>query len=319
MVEPGILTAIQTPEPFQWTPPDDGAKTSGRRLAFVRWLTQSDHPLTARVMVNRIWLHHFGEGIVSSPEDFGEMGSFPSHPGLLDWLAREFVESGWSIKHMHRLMMNSTAYRQQSALDQSTHSKAIAVDPENRLLWRQRLRRLEAESVRDAVLSTAGLLDTSQFGGVSRMARHPDGEVTVVEGGNNRRRSIYLQVLRSNPLTFLQEFDQPVMETNCLRRSRSTVATQALTLINSDTMSTAAESMSDRLLQEFPDSPLAAAVMVAFSRQASAEELEMLSQFVQSQQEKYAATGSPPGQAHRQAMVDSCHMLLAANEFVYID
>lgn len=127
------MSALAAPTAFEWTQPAAAAKTSGRRLAFARWLTQPNHPLTARVMVNRIWLHHFGEGLVSTPEDFGTLGSAPSHPQLLDWLAREFVESGWSVKHIHRLIMTSTTYRQRSTAEETQLTRAREVDPDNRL------------------------------------------------------------------------------------------------------------------------------------------------------------------------------------------
>ena len=318
-VEPGVLSGIETPQPFQWTAPAAEAKTSGRRLAFAQWLTQPDHPLTARVMVNRIWLHHFGEGIVSTPEDFGTTGAPPSHPELLDWLAREFVESGWSLKHMHRLIMTSSAYRQQSRLDEFAHSAALAADPDNRLLWRQRMRRLEAEAVRDAILSAAGLVDSGFFGGPVPVARRPDGDVTAADGANDRRRSVYLQILRSNPLTLLHTFDQPVMETNCTRRDRSTVSTQALTLLNSDTMLATAQALADRVLREFAESPARGAVLIAFSRPATSEEIAALDQFAEAQRSRYAILGSAPDTACHQAITDLCHMLLATSEFVYVD
>src|SRR5262249_26379298 len=147
------------------------AKTSGRRLAFAEWLTQPYHPLTARVMVNRIWLHHFGRGLVLTPDNFGRTGAPPSHPELLDWLAREFVERGWSMKAIHRLIMTSSAYRQRSALDPALHAAAKRLDPDNALLWRQRLRRLEAEPLRDAVLSVAGTLNPEMYGAPVPMQR----------------------------------------------------------------------------------------------------------------------------------------------------
>src|SRR5262249_43079736 len=150
--------ALATPEPFRWTPPTKDAPTSGRRRAFVQWLTQPGHPLTARVLVNRIWLHHFGEGIVATPDNFGLKGALPTHPALLDWLATELVAQGWSIKAMHRLFMTSFAYRQSSQNDPGRHARARAVDPENHLLWRQRIRRLEAEALRDSMLRVAGTL-----------------------------------------------------------------------------------------------------------------------------------------------------------------
>jgi hypothetical protein len=316
-VEPGVLAALQTPQPFEWSAPSTDAKTSGRRLAFARWLTQPNHPLTARVMVNRIWLQHFGEGIVATPEDFGTIGASPSHPQLLDYLATEFVASGWSIKQMHRLIMTSSAYRQQSPLDEQTHAAALQSDPDNRLLWRQRMRRLDAEPVRDSLLAVSGLSDERMFGPPIPVARQADGD--VVAAGNSRRRSVYIQILRLNPLSLLHAFDQPVMETNCTRRSRSTVSTQALTLLNSDAVVGAAEALADRALRESPQSPLSGAMLCAYGRNVTATESATLTQFVESQQAKHVALGVQPEAAKRQALVDLCHMLLSANEFVYVD
>lgn len=318
-VEPGVLTALAAPVTFQWDPVADDARTSGRRLAFARWLTQPDHPLTARVMVNRIWLHHFGEGIVSTPEDFGTMGSPPSHPNLLDWLAREFVDGGWSIKQLHRLIMTSAAYRQRSSIHQPIHGTALEIDRDNRLLWRQRLRRLEAESVRDSVLSVSGLLDVSQFGNPIPVARRSDGEVTVADGANDRRRSIYIQILRRNPLTILQAFDQPVMETNCIRRARSTVSTQALTLLNSDSMKVAAEAMADRLLRDYSESIPAGSILTAYARIATPDEVSAITEFLNSQKLHYAQVGNAADNLDRLAVADLCHMLMSSNEFVYVD
>ena len=159
LVEPGVISTLQTPQEFQWTAPSTESKTTGRRLAFARWLTQPDHPLTARVMVNRIWMHHFGTGIVDTPDDFGVSGSPPSHPELLDWLASEFVRSGWSVKHMHRLILTSRTWRQRSRVSAEHRAICDTVDPDNRLLWRQTMRRLEAEAVRDAFLAVSGTLN----------------------------------------------------------------------------------------------------------------------------------------------------------------
>jgi hypothetical protein len=318
-VEPGVLTSLTTPVEFDWSPPVAEARTSGRRLAFARWLTQPDHPLTARVMVNRIWLHHFGEGLVSTPEDFGTLGSPPSHPQLLNWLAREFVESGWSIKHIHRLIMTSNTYRQRSTIVDAAQTRENEVDPDNRLLWRQRLRRLDAEPLRDAMLCTAGLLDRTMFGHPIPVVRRPDGEVSIADGQNDRRRSIYVQIRRGNPLTILQAHDQPVMETNCVRRSRSTVSTQALTLLNSDATVAWSEAFADRALQEAPDSPVAFAALAAWSREVSPDELNLLNDFVTEQQARYATLGVEADASRRRAVADLCHMLLASNEFVYVD
>ena len=318
-VEPGVPQALATPVAFQWSPPAAEAKTSGRRLAFAKWLTQPDHPLTARVMVNRIWMQHFGQGLVSTPEDFGLLGSPPSHPELLDWLAREFVENGWSIKHMHRLIMNSTTWRQKSVGDPAQLELATKLDPDNRWLWRQSLRRLDAEPVRDAMLSVSGLLDASLYGYAIPVARRPDGDVTIADGQNERRRSIYVQVLRGNPLTMLQAYDQPVMETNCTRRGRSTVSTQALTLLNSETVVGYAQAFADRVLKEAPDSPVARAVLLTYAREPTPEELAEFSSFLSQQQARYASSGEVPEAVAKKALADLCQMLLASNEFVYVD
>jgi hypothetical protein len=315
-VEPGVPTALQTPRPFEWQAPPAEAPTSGRRLAFAQWLTQPDHPLTARVFVNRVWLLHFGEGLVSTPEDFGALGSAPSHPELLDWLAREFVESGWDVKHLHRLIVLSNTYRQASSLSGEALAKGQAIDPDNRLLWRQRIRRLEGESVRDALLAVAGRLEHRMYGPGVPVARQPDGEVTAADPKNDRRRSIYSQVLRSNPLTLLQLFDTPVMETNCVRRGRSTVSTQALTLLNSETLVNLASEFATRAQSADAAAGVTQAIWLAYSRPPEAGELAELMAFLETQR-----SGTPAGGAAESlaGWVDLCHMLLAANEFVYVD
>ena len=143
--------------------PDAKGETSGYRLAFARWLTSPDHPLTARVMVNRVWQHHFGRGIVETQDNFGRQGKPPTHPRLLDWLAVEFMRQGWSIKKLHKLIMTSTAYRQSSEWP-TGKSLALKVDPENRLLWRMNLRRMEAEALRDALRAASGKLNRTMGG-----------------------------------------------------------------------------------------------------------------------------------------------------------
>lgn len=323
-VQPGTLSVLATNKPFTWSPPGKDAKTSGRRLAFANWLTQPDHPLTARVLVNRLWLQHFGEGLVPTPDNFGHAGRPPSHPELLDWLATEFVARGWSIKTMHRLIMTSSAYRQSSQVN----SAARSIDPDNRLLWRQRLRRLEAESLRDAILSAAGTLNPAMFGPPVPMLRQVDGEVTTPPDASGRRRSIYLQVRRSQPLTLLQVFDQPVMEINCTRRGISTVSSQALALLNSDFLIQQAEAMAARVLQESPADPASHAFRIAFGRPATEKEVARVTAFLDAQTTQHAAvlppakgqaTADQDQQGRRRALADLCHMLLSANEFVYVD
>ena len=180
-----MIRALATPSRFAWSPPAKDAPTSGRRLAFARWLTQPGHPLTARVMVNRLWLLHFGEGIVSTPDNFGIAGAPPSHPELLDWLATEFVARGWSVKAMHRLILTSAAYRQASRdrPGAPAHARAKQADPDNRLLWRQRMRRLEAEPLRDAMLAASGSLNGQMFGPPVPLVVRADGEVVEPDDG----------------------------------------------------------------------------------------------------------------------------------------
>ena len=329
-VEPGVLHAVSVDEPFELPKQAKDAKTSGRRLAFARWLTQPDHPLVSRTMVNRLWLHHFGKGIVGTPHDLGAAGEEPTHPELLDWLAIEFVESGWSLKHMHRLIMCSATYRQSSNRAaslpvESNKPSPDRVDPDNELLWRQRMRRLEAEPLRDSVLKVSGLLDENLYGYPIPMQRHGSGEVTTVNGQNGNRRSIYLQVLRLTPLTMLQVFDLPEMKTNCDQRMQSTVSTQSLALLNSKALVDAANSFADRIGSKSESEQIDSAVRLAFSRPATDAELDVLGDFLNQQaarRVKDAATAKQElkqEEAERLALVDLCHMLLSANEFLYID
>jgi hypothetical protein len=318
---------LATPQAFTAPPRAKEAKTSGRRLAFARWLTQADHPLTARVMVNRVWLHYFGQGLVSTPDNFGRTGSPPSHRELLDWLATEFAspanpkDQAWSIKRLHRLIVTSSAYRQSSAQRPGLHDAAKRIDPENRLLWRQRLRRLEAEVLRDSTLHVAGTINLQMFGQPVPMVRQGDGEVTTPADDSGNRRSIYLQVRRSQPLTFLQLFDQPVIETNCTHRETSTVSSQALTLLNSDFMQRQAEALANRVLKEQPSDAAGRAVLLAFTRAATDQEKALFQGFLeqQTQQHAKALAANQQTEARRRAVADLCHMLLSANEFAYID
>src|SRR5262249_37546013 len=326
-VPPGTLVALATTQRFAWNPPGKDAKTSGRRLAFAEWLTQPNHPLTARVLVNRLWLHHFGEGLVATPDNFGKTGSPPSHPELLDWLATEFVARGWSIKTMHRLMMTSSAYRQSSRFDPKLHQAGQKLDPEVRLLWRQRLRRLEAEAIRDSVLCVAGALNLKMFGPPVKMQPYVEESPELAAGDETNttpdsagaRRSFYLQVRRSQPLTFLQAFDQPKMETNCTRRTSSTVSSQALVLMNSDFMIRQASAFAARVEREKRDDPAGYAVQLAFGRVPTPQERAELQTFLANQKARYEAANTGEDEARRQALADLCHMLLSANDFVYVD
>jgi hypothetical protein len=316
-VRPGTLSVLQTSRPLTWNPPAKDAPTSGRRLAFAEWITQADHPLTARVAVNYLWLHHFGEGIVATPDNFGHTGTPPTHPELLDYLATEFVARGWSLKPLHRLILTSSAYRQASTVAATDAARARQIDPDNRLLWRQRLRRLEAEALRDAMLSTSGSLNPQMFGPPVPIQRQADGEVTTSTDAAGARRSVYLLVRRSQPLTVLQVFDQPVMETNCTRRSVSTVSSQALTVLNSDFVIQQAEAFAGRVLREAPADPAPYALRLAFGRAATADERTRLAAFLDGQASRRA--GADQQTARRQALADLCQMLLSANEFAYVE
>jgi hypothetical protein len=239
-------------------------------------------------MVDRIRMHHFGTGLVSTPDDFGISGSPPMHPELLDWLATEFVESGWSVKHMHRLIMTSTTWRQQSRVGGAHRATCEAIDPGNQLLWRQSMRRLEAEALRDSLLAVSGTLNETHFGGSMAVARQKDGEVIVHNAADQNRRSVYMQTLRLNPETMLQAFDQPAMSVNCMQRSTSTVSTQAITLLNSDMMTRCAAAFADRVLKEKSDAPIPHAVLTAFARPAAATgETAILSAFFERQASQY--------------------------------
>lgn len=226
---------------------DNARPTTGRRLAFARWLTGGQHPLLARVLVNRIWMHHFGRAIVGTPGEFGKLGTTPTHPELLDWLAAEFMEQGWNLKKLHRTIMLSTAYRQAGVHDPSKES----IDPENHYYWRKPMIRLEAETLRDRMLAVSGVLDRQLFGAPIAIKEDEFGQVVV--SGEQLRRSLYIQARRSQPVGMLQTFDAPVMETNCERRSNSTVATQSLMLMNGGFILAQSAKLADRIAREAPE------------------------------------------------------------------
>ena len=290
VVRPGVPEMIQADKPFAWQAVEGESPTSLRRTAFANWLTQSRHPLTSRVMANRLWLHHFGEGLVSTIEDFGWAGEEPQHQELLDWLAVELESNQWSLKHLHRLILSSQAYQQSSAITASHAETAKTVDPNNRLLWRQNLRRMEAEPLRDSILHVAGALRSDMYGAPMAIDRRSDGEVVVNDGKLPQKRSIYLRNKRSAPVSILQLFDQPDIETNCTRRNQSTVPLQALSLLNSDLVVNAAEAFADRVLHKSSEDPLGWAFELAYSRPPLDAERETLEAFMQKQQALHLAT-----------------------------
>lgn len=280
----------------------------GRRKALAEWLTAPSNPLLARVMVNRIWQGHFGRGIVGTPNNFGRQGDPPTHPELLDWLASEFASSGWSIKAMHRLIMLSSAYRMSSAF----RAENAARDPGNRFLWRMNRRRLDAESLRDAVLAVAGTLNPKSGGRpvlppLSREERlgmwDKDDWPESLDRSEHDRRSVYIFAKRQFPYPMFKTFDSPDPATSCGRRAVTTVAPQALTLLNSEFMLRSARALAERLESEkSPERVVDRAWELAFSRPPDLAETE-------SAREMLAAAGTQ----------EFSLMLFNLNEFVYID
>ncbi|MEZ6050974.1 MAG: PSD1 and planctomycete cytochrome C domain-containing protein [Planctomycetaceae bacterium] len=328
LMGPGVPSLLSTGlEPFQPEPPWPGSTKTGYRLALARWLTLPNHPLTSRVIVNRIWRHHFGRGIVETLDDFGRAGARPTHPELLDWLSVEFVENGWSIKQLHRLIMTSATYRQSSVVT----SEQLRLDPENRLLSRMPLRRLEAEALRDSLLSVAGRLDLNPFGPADGVEARGDGLVTSVPGPAGWRRSIYVQKRRTQRLTILDDFDRPRMSPNCVDRRSSTVAPQALHLMNNAMIHELSLSLADRLIAEYPDDEqkqLEQLIALTTGNLSSPEfpvVRESLRQFEAEWQLRLSVDDPSltpdqlAQQAHRRALGNVCHAFMNSDSFLYID
>lgn len=319
-VQPGVPAVLEDPaRPFRIDPKTADVATTGRRLAFAEWITRPDHPLTARVFVNHVWARHFGAGIVPTPDNFGKSGAAPTNQLLLDWLATGFVAQGWKVKELHRLIMTSTAYRQ----DSMPRGQGLNTDPDNVLLWRFSPRRLEGEVIRDAVLAVSGTLDLKMFGAPVPTRTKPSGEIVAVEQADSGRRSVYQLVRRSAPQSFLQVFDAPVMETNCTRRVNSTSALQSLAFMNSEFVTAEAERFARRIMSEASPKSNAdpgtvkRAVELAFARPPRDSELENMVAFLGKQAARYPAL--EPKALTMRLYADLCQVLLSANEFVYVD
>jgi hypothetical protein len=308
VVTPGVFSVLDDPaRPFTFPPPDKAAGTTGRRRALAAWLTRPDHPLTARVIVNRVWQHHFGRGIVKTPDDFGAEGARPTHPELLDWLVVTFVEEGNSLKKLHRRILLSSAYRQAADL----RPECARVDPANDLLWRRTPLRLEAEVLRDTLLAAAGALNPRVYGAPVPVKPGADGQlVPATAGPEAARRSIYLLNKRSESVTFLNVFDAPVMELNCPERFHSTVPLQALALLNNAFVRSQAEGLARRVLAEAPARPVEQAFRLALGRFPDRDELAAATAFLSKQR---------PGAGELAALTNLCHTLLGTNEFLYVD
>ncbi|MFO0807694.1 MAG: PSD1 and planctomycete cytochrome C domain-containing protein [Gemmataceae bacterium] len=279
--------------------------TTGRRLAWATRLTDGTHPLFGRVMANRVWLNHFGRGIVDTPGEFGKLGQLPTHPELLDWLATELPRRGWSLKAMHRLVMTSTVYRQSS-------QRNAAPDA---LYGRYPVRRLDAEVVRDRVFAAAGRLDRAPFGPAIAGVEDAAGQVDTPD--DKPRRSVYLQVRRSKPIAFLAAFDGPAGEMQCERRNSTTSAPQSLMLLNGDFLRKQAGYLAARAKSDGPMAAwVTAAWELAYQRSPTADELTLAVGFLESQVAMLRGKAKEPEVA---AMTNLCQQLLASNEFLYVD
>ena len=307
--------------------------TTQQRRALAEWMTDLDHgagPLLARVMVNRVWQRHFGEGLVRTVSDFGTRGELPTHPELLEWLAGEFIRSGWSVKHLHRLIVNSATYQQASAFN----AQQAAADPENRLLWRRRPLRLESEILRDSMLAVAGTLNPAMFGpsfkppiaAEAMQARNVKSPYPrdAQDSPETRRRTIYMFHKRVVQYPLMQAFDAPDAQQSCGRRMNTTVAPQALALLNDPFVRQRAEELAGRLLTDAggeADAQLRAAFLLCLSRAPAPDELAAARAFVAertaTRQQRDAK--QPASAAQRLALTDFCQSLFGLNEFIYID
>jgi hypothetical protein len=286
--------------------PPEGWQTSYRRRSLANWITDTEYGaghLLARVIVNRLWQHHFGRGIVNTPSDFGFQGEAPTHPGLLDWLANRLIENGWRLKPIHKLILESAAYRQSSEYD----PEKASLDPENKWVWRYEPRRLEAELIRDSMLSVGGLLDTSLFG---------PGTLDL----DHTRRSIYFTTKRSQLIPMMILFDAPDSLQSIGTRPTTTVPSQSLLLLNSGLARRCAEGFAARIEPEETtelSDRVEIGYQIALGRAPTSTELEDSKSFLMEQSKSYTEKNSE--EAERLALVDFCQVLMSLNEFVYVD
>jgi hypothetical protein len=290
---------------WQQAPPA-GWRTSYRRRALANWITDAEGGaghLLARVIVNRLWQHHLGAGIVATPSDFGSAGQRPTHPELLDYLAGQLIDSGWRLKTLHKLIMTSAVYVQTSETDE----RRAAVDPDNRLLWHRPRQRLEAEAIHDGMLAASGLLDEKMYG---------PGALDE----SSRRRSIYFTVKRSQLIPDMMLFDAPDALTALGQRANTIVAPQALAMLNNRQIQGYAAALAGRLLAGeavTPDDAIKRGYLIALARLPDDVELADSIDYLKGATALYQGAGhkNPP----QQAMTDFCQVLLGLNEFIYID
>ncbi len=330
--ELSVLAPAGTTNLARWASVGTHLPSTGRRLAYARWLTGGSHPLVPRVLANRFWMLHFGRGLVNTPGDFGRLGERPTHPALLDWLADDFVAHGWHLKRLHRLMLTSRAYRQSSSNEASTRD-----DPENRWVARFRMRRLDAEAVRDGWLAVAGDLNPAWGGPAVPVALEPSGRVvagTQKRDGNGDpagvdslgadafRRSVYVQVRRRWPLTVLETFDGPALNPNCEIRASTTVAPQSLLLMNDDFATGEARALAGRLQREWPGrvaSQLRTAWTRVYGTPPGDRDLAGCLDFYNRQAERFRGAKPTVPDPPLQALSGVCQALMSSNRFLYLD
>ncbi|MGB0583030.1 MAG: DUF1549 and DUF1553 domain-containing protein, partial [Limisphaerales bacterium] len=329
-IAPGELTVValsKNPIPTN----EKSLTTTGRRTAFAKRLTDGTHPLTARVLVNRFWMHHFGHALARNPGDFGRLGEAPTHPELLDWLATDFMKNGWQLKRLHRLIVTSQTWKQSSQRTKGLEDK----DPDNRLLGRQNVRRLEAEAIRDSILTVSGKLNRSLFGKPVPVMEDEVGQFILgkenLDGerkpgkafdlaGQENRRSLYVQVRRSRILSMFNTFDAPDMEPNCTQRNVSTVAPQALLFMNNEYVMQQAGFMAERIRKiagDDLDKQMRTAWEIAYGRVMTAAENIRSTKFLDEQVQQFTSRKHKTPAAA--ALANFCQAILSSNEFVYVD
>lgn len=290
-VQPGFLTVLGNEQPRLSV----GSHTTGRRTALAEWVGNPDNPLTTRVIVNRIWQYHFGQGIAPTSSDFGHLGQKPTHPELLDWLTRTYVENGWSMKKLHKLILLSSTWRQSA-----DHPKANAYqqkDPAEELMWRARIHRLSAEQIRDAMLQASGELQ-AQVGGSS-------------VSGSTPRRGLYVKAIRNTPDSFLASFDMANGLKSVPERNTTTTPTQSLMMINGSYTLARGKKFADRLRKKklTPEKTLETATQITWGRKPTPEEIKATRTFVYGTDDKENGSN----------LTDFCHVLFNSNEFLYVD
>lgn len=291
------------------------------RLDLAKWLTSPQHPLTARVMANRIWQWHFGQALVRSPDNFGRLGERPTHPELLDWLASEFTGSSWSIKHLHRQLVTSSTYR----MSTTHNSNAAMVDPENRLLWRFNRQRLDVEQLRDALLAVSGSLDETTGGTLLPTANRAYVTSTANVNPaiyNSRRRSIYLPVVRSALFEVFTAFDFADPSTLNSQRDQTTVAPQALFMMNSEFVLTQSRSLAEGFLSrndQRTSDRIGQLYELAYSRPPSEAEVTRATTYLDRLRAAMSLSGLATIDFEPKAWTSLCRAVLAANEFVYVE